>query len=501
MINVKRKSAMAFLAAALASINMSWAGAEPVIADNEAELLAAPYYNMDLANPVDRHSGYNPALTLVNPVQNQGIFGTCWAFATVAAVESNVYKHMQAEGIAYDVKENPVKYSPWALAWLKSAPPTSLDMSDDRLRPSVPDAAQYMVPFANKVYKSGWSNFDIEFSTALGIGLQRMNINDRTALIAPADYVAEDVHLENYFMANNLNEPENIQRTKKMLLEYGAAIISIAADNMIQKDVVDFYNSKPAKANHAVTLIGWDDEYDFSRSGMRVPPKSKGAWIVRNSWGADWGDKGDCYLSYEDKGIRGVISLDMNLDTDCFDYIVTHEDTYDGEKYGMSMIVHEVDLPGDAAFASSYTAKGNDVIKAVGVYAAGDSMSYTIKVYKDCREVPADGRKPDYEQQGTFGQDGTPAWAGYRTIEVAQPVTITKGQAYTVEMSLVDNDGNARLMVAADAGDIDVEKVKSYINEGGKGKWKKVFDKNAGYKHKVFSAASVIQRIYLKHQG
>ncbi|WP_405745763.1 C1 family peptidase, partial [Anaerovibrio slackiae] len=96
MINVKRKSAMAFLAAALASINMSWAGAEPVIADNEAELLAAPYYNMDLANPADRHSGYNPALTLVNPVQNQGIFGTCWAFATVAAVESNVYKHMQA---------------------------------------------------------------------------------------------------------------------------------------------------------------------------------------------------------------------------------------------------------------------------------------------------------------------------------------------------------------------------------------------------------------------
>ena len=80
-------------------------------------------------------------------------------------------------------------------------------------------------------------------------------------------------------------------------------------------------------------------------------------------------------------------------------------------------------------------------------------------------------------------------------------MTITKGQAYTVEMSLVDNDGKARLMVAADAGDIDVEKVKSYINEGGKGKWKKVFDKNAGYKHKVFSAASVIQRIYLKHQG
>lgn len=500
MINVKRKSAMAFLAAALASINMSWAGAEPVIADNEAELLAAPYYNMDLANPADRHSGYNPALTLVNPVQNQGIFGTCWAFAAVSAVESNIYKHMQAEGIAYNVETSPVKYSPWALAWLRSTPPTNLDMSDSRLHPSVPVSEKYMSPFASKVYRGGSSNFDLEFVSALGIWLQRMDTHDRKALIAPADYVAEDVHLDNYFVVNDLGREENIKKAKQMLLEYGAAIMGVSTGNMSQSDVADFYHAKPERINHAVTLIGWDDEYDFSHSGMRVKPKNKGAWILRNSWGTEWGDKGDYYLSYEDKGIEDVVALDMDLHGDCFDYIATHEDSYDGKKYGRPCPVVDIALLGAAAFASSYTAKGNDVIKAVGVYAAGDSMSYTIKVYKDCREVPADGRKPDYEQQGTFGQDGTPAWAGYRTIELAQPVTLTEGQAYTVEMSLIDSDGKARFMVAADAGDIDVEKVKSYINEGN-GKWEKVFNKQAGYKHKIFKIASVIQRIYLKHQG
>ena len=77
---------------------------------------------------------------------------------------------------------------------------------------------------------------------------------------------------------------------------------------------------------------------------------------------------------------------------------------------------------------------------------------------------------------------------------------LTEGQAYTVEMSLVDSAGKARFMVAADAGDIDVEKVTSYINEGN-GTWEKVFNKQAGYKHKIFKIASVIQRIYLKHQG
>ncbi|MDY7008249.1 MAG: C1 family peptidase, partial [Cyanobacteriota bacterium] len=36
--------------------------------------------------------------------------------------------------------------------------------------------------------------------------------------------------------------------------------------------------------NHAVTIIGWDDR--------------KRAWLVKNSWGTDWGEDGYIWIAY-----------------------------------------------------------------------------------------------------------------------------------------------------------------------------------------------------------
>ncbi|MDD3115238.1 MAG: C1 family peptidase, partial [Anaerovibrio sp.] len=117
----KSKKIILLLAASLCSVSL--AGAEPLI---DSETAAAPYYNLSLSVPTDRNSGYDPTRAMVNGVQNQGIYGTCWAFAAVAAAESSVYKQLQQEGIPYNVETNPVKYSPWYLAWIKSALPTEV---------------------------------------------------------------------------------------------------------------------------------------------------------------------------------------------------------------------------------------------------------------------------------------------------------------------------------------------------------------------------------------
>jgi C1A family cysteine protease len=43
---------------------------------------------------------------------------------------------------------------------------------------------------------------------------------------------------------------------------------------------------------HAVLKVGYNDD-------LKLFEGSRGSWIVRNSWGAEWGDNGYFYMSYE----------------------------------------------------------------------------------------------------------------------------------------------------------------------------------------------------------
>jgi C1A family cysteine protease len=48
---------------------------------------------------------------------------------------------------------------------------------------------------------------------------------------------------------------------------------------------------------HAVAAVGYDDSIEIKHSGAPTP--TRGALIIRNSWGTGWGDRGYGYLPYE----------------------------------------------------------------------------------------------------------------------------------------------------------------------------------------------------------
>ena len=79
-------------------------------------------------------------------------------------------------------------------------------------------------------------------------------------------------------------------------------------------DNMDYLQS--GREFHAVTVVGWDDNYskDNFNEGMR--PKNDGAYIILNSWGKGYGNEGYYYVSYEDKYIEsdlsGIVSTSLD---------------------------------------------------------------------------------------------------------------------------------------------------------------------------------------------
>jgi C1A family cysteine protease len=76
------------------------------------------------------------------------------------------------------------------------------------------------------------------------------------------------------------------QDIKNCIAAYGCVGAAIAADDAFMNIAPGtvFQGSGSTEIDHDIVLIGWDD--------------SKGAWLLRNSWGASWCDGGYCWIKY-----------------------------------------------------------------------------------------------------------------------------------------------------------------------------------------------------------
>ena len=357
---------------------------------------------------------------LLPSVRSQGQYGTCWAFANIGAAESNLLKKGLADRNGLDLSELQYIYYTYntAVDPLGNMNGDSTELIDE------PDtfAAGGNSGFATNatVRWTGLADEDL---------LPYSEKHDFLNGYRLADEYAQDFdkyHAEGFRAVNIHANPDLV---KQCILEMGGMACSyMAEDKYFSADGVSYYYSDETdNSNHAVMIVGWDDNY--SRTKFRTAPEHDGAWLIRNSWGTWNHDGGYFYMSYEDKSLKDSVYAYEMATADNFDYNYQ----YDG---GQSSGTIKTD-----GMVNVFKAQSDEVLKAVSAVFMGDTfVDYTVDIYLNPTGT-------DFLNTGkavaAAHTEGTTSYAGMYTVRLNAPVSLKKGQKFAVAIRAKNADGSA----------------------------------------------------------
>ncbi len=272
-------------------------------------------------------SRYVPAKGELPLTRNQNPYGTCWAFSTISLAEIGMKK-------AGYVTEFP-DYSEYHLVYFSYRGKGLVD-------PLGGTEGDYNYCNDTNFLDKGGSLSLAENVLINWVGAadeeKAPYYNDRTwqGDILDQSLAFDDmVHLQNYY---NINIETNPEIVKQMVKKYGAVGISYYDDSTyFNFGTKSFYcDNDGLGTNHAVTVVGWDD--DYAASNFSTTPEGNVAWLVRNSWsaGSDVDKMGHYtyfWLSYYDKSLSpSAYAFDFEP-ADNYD----HNYQYDGSMFSASI--------------------------------------------------------------------------------------------------------------------------------------------------------------------
>lgn len=325
------------------------------------------------------------------PVRQQHPFGTCWAFATMAALETAL------------------------------TPQSSRDLSEDHL-----------VNYSGFGYDDPYDNGG-DYTNSLAYLLRGAGPVPEAADAYPTPEVTldatvveavQDVMLLPGFSAQGVTEA-----VKTFVMQHGGVATSLTWSidpPCYDPETAAYFYSGTKEANHAVTIVGWDDGYPRENFLAGARPEHDGAWILRNSWGTDWGDGGYFYVSYDDT----MFSKDGN--NTAFVRVTapqSGERIYGRDPLGWvtSLGYASTTAATDGWMANVYTASRRERLAAVGFYrtaAAGDYTVYTGTSLARLRKVAS----------------GAITVGGFFRVPLADGMRLSKGQRFVVAVH-VDTSG------------------------------------------------------------
>ena len=406
--------------------------AEEADAVSGNELPAA--YRSDAVGADGKQISYLPS-----SFRDQNPYGICWTFSVLAACEASMIRNGLATG-SIDLSERHLAY----YFYNKGNTTDAKGGTTGDYNEAVMAGKNYLTQGGNTLltmwHLVSWCG-PVAEEKAPYSGLATDSSVDVNGLLGAANstgaaYEEDACHIQNAFLINmgTAADTQKKQEMKKLIMQYGALGMSYYSSTSSQYDdpVHDsYYNPGITGTNHAVAVIGWDDTFPKENFAQQAP--GDGAWLIRNSWGdekAGCAQNGNFWLSYYDASIntgsttRYAYVFDAQA-ADNYDNICQ----YDGDA-GMSVITTTGETKASNLFR--VTAKGGEILRAVGIGIGQTDTDCTLTVYKN----PEMGDP----QSGTLllTQNVHLTYPGYHTIPLTEALPFEEGDRYAVVYEFAD---------------------------------------------------------------
>lgn len=350
---------------------------------------------------VNLPSSHNPYENQILPViRDQSPYGTCWAFATIGAIETDLIA--SGDGRDTDLSELHLAY--FASHNYEDPKQCRSDTVTDLVNSSTSwlnnggDAVPAMRYLSNLVgvvseteapYSASWSFYP-----------------DNSLAISK-----DSVQIRNAYLIG-VSDTDNI---KSAIIEHGGVYAAYYESHRSSEYSATYnsYNAISGWPNHAVMLVGWDDS--FPKENFVRTPDGNGAWLVRNSWGHNgYGHSGYFWLSYYDSGFNRsgeVIAFDATTDTFDNCYAYDGQPLYDTIYYASN----------GSTVTETYNVNSGEAVKGVGF----ELGSANVKA-----EVTVTNKRTGASESASVNT----TYAGFYTAELGNAFEVP-GDA-TVEVSI-----------------------------------------------------------------
>lgn len=367
-------------------------------------------------------------------IKNQQDTYSCWTFSSLASLESCLALKDKKEDktpIIYDFSERHMEYT------------TSQSFINEETNEKVFNT----IGFNREVGSGGNFNISIPYLTN-GIGAihedEMKFINDESPINIEeikGKKVITQVNDITVFPSYQFSDDktEIIQQMKDHLKNYGAidaAIYGASLDDTTcynsETGAIYCNNSTTYQLNHAVAIVGWDDDYPISYFVEGNQPTNPGAWIVKNSWGEDVGDNGYMYVSYEDANIYLQLNGIVNAQTE-----IEYENIYQYDEFG-GMLYFGLKNTSRIYLATEFE-KQTQTKEYLTHVSISTPQEIKCKVY-----VNLDGTSKDQSDlnpvQLKAGESEIIS-AGYHTLEFKEPLKINSDK-FVVVIETEETSGN-----------------------------------------------------------